>query len=59
MNKVNLTLHDYTYSSVKRYVHLIDKFKNKGDYVVLDISIIPRGAYGYFDVGKDYYSGTR
>ncbi len=35
MNKVNLTLHDYTYSSVKRYVHLIDKFKNKGDYVVL------------------------
>jgi len=47
------------YSLVKGYVYLIDKYKNKNDYVVLDQGIIPTGAYGYFGTGGDYYSGTK
>ncbi len=59
MGKINTTRHGYTYSSVKKYVHLIDEFKNERDYVVLDKSIIPKGAYGYFGIGKSHFSGSR
>ena len=57
MEKINKTRHGY--SLVKEYVHLIDEFKNKDDYVVLDRSIIPSGAYGYFGIGREGYSGPR
>ena len=57
MKMINKAHHSY--SSAKEYVHLIDEFKNKEDYVLLDISIIPSGAYGYFGTGRDDYSGSR
>ena len=55
MRKINKAHHSY--SSIKEYVHLIDEFKNKKDYVLLDGSIIPSGAYGCFGTGRDDYSG--
>ncbi len=57
VKKINKTRHGY--SLIKEYIHLIDEFKNKDDYVVLDRSIIPSGAYGYFGTGSDSYSGPR
>jgi len=49
----------YMYSSTKKYVQLIDEFKNKDDYVLLDRDIIPSGAYGHFRTGIDLFSGPR
>ncbi len=59
MEKINKASHGRRYSLVKEYVHLIDEFKNKDDYVVLDRSLIPSGAYGYFGTGREGYSGPR
>jgi len=47
----------HRYSLLKGYVHFIDDYKNQGDYVMLDRSIVPRGAYGYFGADRDFYSG--
>jgi len=46
------------YSLLKEYVHLIDQYRNGDDYVVLDGSFIPSGAYGYFGSATDRFSGT-
>ena len=56
MEDINAT-HHYSYSLVKESVRLIDEYKNESDYVIVDIAIAPRGAYGYFGTGRDYYSG--
>ena len=54
MGEINKT---QDYSLAKGSVHHIDKYKNQGDYVIVDIAIAPRGAYGYFGTGRDHYSG--
>ena len=56
IEKINAT---HRYSTIKKYVHLIDDFKREGDYVMLDSCIIPRGAYGYSGTGRNYFSGVR
>ena len=56
MEKINAT---HRYSAAMKHTHLIDKFRNDDDYVVLDVSFLPRGAYGCYGSGSDYFSGTR
>ncbi len=55
MEKINAT---HRYSAAIKYTHLIDEFRNDEDYVVLDVSLLPRGAYGCYGSGYDYFSGT-
>ncbi len=59
MEEINNNHHGYNYPLVQKYIHLIDEFKNKDDYVVLDGSVTPSGAYGYFGTGRDGYSGPK
>lgn len=54
IEKINKRPNHFRYSVTKRYIHLIDEYRNQGDYVVVDSEVTP--VYGYFGTSMEPYS---